>query len=129
MRRFRGLVLLPLSIAAILMMFCSFVQANGSRFLEAYADPQNSKHIFAIFDYAATEGGYYLLLSKDGGKTWEKVKGPQDSIIRVGGRQDIGDFFITRNRHPVSWRPCLTKGCEVFPSHLQEAKHASNGTK
>jgi len=99
MRRFRVLALTPLSIAAVLIVFCSLAHANGSQFLESYSDPQNPQHIFASFDYASTDGGYYLLHSKDGGKTWKTVPQPdpdrEGNITMYGRGYVVGGFFIS----------------------------------
>ncbi len=92
-------ILIIFAVAAVLVGFYSFAQANGSRFLESYSDPQNTQHIFAIFDYAATDGGYYLLHSKDEGKTWKKIPQPdpgrQGDITMYGRGYVVGGFFIS----------------------------------
>jgi len=70
--------------------------ADGPSFLEAYADPSNARNIVAVFDSASR--GIYLLRSTDGGATWAKVSGPDGTVARRSGPQDVSDFFVRQTK-------------------------------
>lgn len=117
-------------IAIALIFSGSFAQANGSQFLESYRDPSNPQIIFAVFDYASTEGGVYLLHSWDGGQTYQKVTGPKGSAVRKHGRQDMGDFFVSIGP-PSNPRLFITYGAEALwraGPDLRWQKYAAPGS-
>lgn len=119
-----------LKVIVIAIVFsASFAQANGSQFLGSYRDPLNPQIIFAVFDYASTGGGVYLLNSRDGGQTWQKVRGPKGNAIRKYGRQDTGDFFVSVGP-PSNPRLFITYGAEALwkaSSDLQWQRYAAPG--
>jgi hypothetical protein len=99
--------------AALLLVFLGSVgRADGPKFLESYLDPRNPQTVFAIYN-SATPDGVYLLHSRDGGRTWSKVRGPTGSAVKKLGRQDVGDFFITLGP-PSSPRLIITYGAEAL---------------
>jgi hypothetical protein len=131
MQRSTGLTRTTVNITAMLITLHSLAQANGARFLESYAVPQNPQHIFAIFDSASPDG-YYLLHSKDGGKTWKTVSQPdpgrEGNITIYGQGYVVGHFFI---RVGPSDRPRLvvtySDGGDIWraTSELQWQKYTS----
>lgn len=67
--------------------------ANGASFSEFCVNPRNTRQVFAVFDTASARGEY-LLESKDGGRTWARVLGPNRRVVRRKGAEDFGDFMV-----------------------------------
>lgn len=103
----RRWLILALSVTLTCAFSVSPVQANGAAFLESYRDPTNPQVIFAVFD-TSSPAGVYLLQSRDGGRTWKKVLGPDGAPVDMGGRQDEWDFFFVRTGPPPQPRLVLT---------------------